>query len=300
MTSFASGVQPRTFAPSKEDVLQNLMYFFGAPVSPEKLKDYSEHHAMTYHFPDAYVGQNTKIRDTLNNLILKSPQSWQTTVGLPFFQIQGTVVEWDEVRFDVRLMQRVPYEGVSRMQTSLRRRHRDRVVRRGLAMMIESDFYATDAGRQHFADQLKSIRYCVQETCNFDALYAYLTCGNYDFNYDRSKNLRPKRNIRTAMNHEIMMHGICQKEQMGFDKAVEECKYRMSRYGVSPNMLVMPPQMLLYMVTRLDSNIAPSLINSSHTHTWRAHTGARSGGQAHVRPGRTRRRGALRGGRRRL
>jgi len=61
------------------------------------------------------------VRDTLNNLILKSPQSWQTSVGLPFFQIQGTVVEWDEVRFDVRLMQRVPYEGISRMQTSLRR-----------------------------------------------------------------------------------------------------------------------------------------------------------------------------------
>lgn len=110
-------------------------------MSPEKLKDYSEHHvrtavlqphtrpsrahwlcallaqAMTYHFPDAYAGQNvsnaaqtarprphcsrlvscrtqTKIRDTLNNLILKSPQNWQTSVGLPFFQIEGTVVEW--------------------------------------------------------------------------------------------------------------------------------------------------------------------------------------------------------------
>ena len=80
------------------------------------------------HFPDAYSGQNTwsrhlnpalahrppptalaqcslpfpplphfrKIRDTLNNLILKSPQNWQTSVGLPFFQIEGTVVEWDE------------------------------------------------------------------------------------------------------------------------------------------------------------------------------------------------------------
>ena len=108
---------------------------------------------------------------------------------------------------------------------------------------------------------------------------------------DRSKNLRPKRNIRTAMNHEIMLYGIAQKvcgeavtnrayphpdlrsplflaasqEQLGFDvhygplnprfsllalptclpahprsprieqKAVEECKYRMSRYGVTPN-----------------------------------------------------------------
>lgn len=32
---------------------------------------------------------------------------------------------------------------------------------------IESDFYATEAGRAHFSDQLTSIRYCVQETCNF-------------------------------------------------------------------------------------------------------------------------------------
>jgi len=35
-------------------------------------------------------------------------------------QITGTTVEWDEMRFDVRLLQRVPAEGVSRMQTSLR------------------------------------------------------------------------------------------------------------------------------------------------------------------------------------
>ncbi len=87
MADFNSHPQPKTFAPSKEDVLQNLQYFFGAPVSPEKLKDYSEHHAMTCallrlksathsrtrapprysrvvlcpcsdHFPDAYAGQN--------------------------------------------------------------------------------------------------------------------------------------------------------------------------------------------------------------------------------------------------
>ena len=36
--AFKTHPQPRTFAPSKEDVLQNLQYFFGAPVSPEKLK----------------------------------------------------------------------------------------------------------------------------------------------------------------------------------------------------------------------------------------------------------------------
>ena len=31
------------------------------------------------------------------------------------------------------------------------------------------------------------------------------TCGNYDFNYDRAKNLRPKRNIKTAMAHEVRL-----------------------------------------------------------------------------------------------
>jgi len=32
------------------------------------------------------------------------------------------------------------------------------IVRRGLAMMIESDFYTTPAGREHFSNQLQSIR----------------------------------------------------------------------------------------------------------------------------------------------
>ena len=32
----------------------------------------------------------------------------------------------------------------------------------GIGMTIESDFYATDVGRQHFRDQLTSIRFCVR------------------------------------------------------------------------------------------------------------------------------------------
>lgn len=151
------------------------------------------------------------------------------------------VVEWDEVKFDVRLMQRVPCTQLrvnpslatatpsccspvcllmrrrgrvahadlaaaqaprSRRAPVRRRGHWNRSLQpfppatcsrpipprcSGLALIIESDFvrsrppqtpthdarltlvplaraqYATDAGRAHFADQLTSIRYCVQE-----------------------------------------------------------------------------------------------------------------------------------------
>ena len=85
------------------------------------------------------AGRLNPARPRTRALTPSSPCRAETSVGLPFFQIEGTVVEWDEVKFDVRLMQRVPYEGVSRMQTSLRRKHRDRVVRRGLALIIESE-----------------------------------------------------------------------------------------------------------------------------------------------------------------
>ena len=43
------------------------------------------------HFPDAFYGQNNRIRDTLNNLILRSPSDWQTTAALPFTRIEGVV-----------------------------------------------------------------------------------------------------------------------------------------------------------------------------------------------------------------
>jgi len=62
----------------------------------------------TIHSPSLVSYLHRRIRETLNNLILKSPQEWQTSIGLPFVRIEGTTVEWDELRFDVRLLQRVP------------------------------------------------------------------------------------------------------------------------------------------------------------------------------------------------
>tara|TARA_Y100000389_G_scaffold204704_1_gene259048 strand:- start:3485 stop:3895 length:411 start_codon:yes stop_codon:yes gene_type:complete len=60
-------------------------------------------------------------------------------------------------------------------------------------------------------------------------------------------------------------YSIVQKEGLGLDKAVEEVKYRMGRYQVTPNLLIVPPQLLLYLATApeekvrtaLDSNAMP-------------------------------------------
>jgi len=236
-----------TFAPSKEDIMGALEFFFGKPAQPDKIHDFANHHQLTEHLPDIYNGSNVHLKETINNLILMSPENWQTTAALPFLQVDGVTVSWDSIHFDVRVMQRVPYEGASRMQTSIRRQHRDRIVRRGIALLVESDFYRTPEGRQYFSDQVKSIQYCVQVTCNYDVLYAYLSCHDYDFNWDLTKNLLPQRNVLQAMRKEIMNYAIVQKQGRGLDLAIEQAKQRMARYGVRPNMMVTVPETQLYL-----------------------------------------------------
>ena len=43
------------------------------------------------------------------------------------------------------------------------------------------------------------------------------------------------------------MYALAQREAFGFDKAVETAKAAMARYGVTPNMIIVPPQVSLYM-----------------------------------------------------
>ena len=93
---------------------------------------------------------------------------------------------------------------------------------------------------------------------NYDVLFAYLTSHNYDFayafdqrttrlpqthaaipshipsaacdrRYDKSHAVRPRRNIRQAMQHEISMYAVAQKEDKGLVSRIsriESCPLR--------------------------------------------------------------------------
>ena len=61
------------------------------------------------------------------------------------------------------------------------------------------------------------------------------------------------------MQAELNAYAIAQKEGLGMDKALEDAKYRMSRYGVTPNLLVVPPQLLLYMALAPEEKLTCAL-----------------------------------------
>lgn len=86
-------------------MLNAFNYYFGPPAHPQLLDHYTEHHAATLHFPDAYKGTSVRIRDTITNLITENVQNFLTTVIAPWRRQDNPNISWDEHVFDVRMLQ---------------------------------------------------------------------------------------------------------------------------------------------------------------------------------------------------
>ena len=94
MATTAAPPNPTTSAPrapqlkacqaGREDGRNAFNYSFGPPAQPHLLDHYTEHHAATLHFPDAYKGTSVRIRDTITNLITENVQNFLTTVIAPW------------------------------------------------------------------------------------------------------------------------------------------------------------------------------------------------------------------------
>jgi len=242
------GSNPHFMAPSptKGDIFNALTQYFGPPARPELEKNYSDQNAATYNFPEAFIGQSTQLQATISSLIYK-PQTWQTTVALPLRSVTGVHVEWNEVKFNESPLGRTPNQGTSRLLTASKRRYQDRLVRRGIALLLESDFFSTQEGQRHFAEQLKSIANCVQETMNMDVIFKLISAKNYDLEFTRNSLVQPQLNLHQVYKHTVDMFAIVQKMDAGLDYAVEQSKASMMRYNVEADTLIIPPEVGLYM-----------------------------------------------------
>lgn len=88
---------------------------------------------------------------------------------------------------------------------------------------------------------------CFAETCNYDCMYALITCFQHDFHYDLRHSLVSNRNIMGALRHEIEMFAVLNKEERGLDLAIEKSRQRLARYGVNPNIMITVPETMLYL-----------------------------------------------------
>ena len=223
----------------------NLQPFFGS-VEPQYQKMLAEDKFAheTYNLPKAYEGKNKHLETVLDYLITEE-DSWYTSDVLPWVLTDDLSVKWDIFRFNKTLMDLEPHQGVPRYVTAERESRSDRLVRRGLAFIIEHGFYKTDQGRQHYLMNLRQIVDSVNETAYHGVIHALLASKNHYKEWERQHGsvvTRPGQLLRAQRRR----WAVVQKQERGLYLLDAELKDQMKYEGVSPNVWILPSKMSIY------------------------------------------------------
>ena len=223
----------------------DLQPFFGS-VEPQYQKMLAEDKFAheTYNLPKAYEGKNKHLETVLDYLITEE-DAWYTSAVLPWVLTEDLSVKWDIFRFNKTLMDLEPHQGVPRYVTAERESRSDRLVRRGLAFIIEHGFYKTDQGRQHYLMNLRQIVDSVNETAYHGVIHALLSCKNHYKEWERQHGAtvtRPGQLLRKQRRR----WALVQKQERGLYLLDAELKDQMKYEGVSPNVWILPSKMSIY------------------------------------------------------
>lgn len=219
--------------------------FFGG-VAPQYQKMLAEDKFAheTYNLPKAYEGKNKHLETVLDYLITKE-DAWYTSRVLPWVLTDDLSVKWDIFRFNKTLMDLEPHQGVPRYVTAERESRSDRLVRRGLAFIIEHGFYKTDQGRQHYLMNLRQIVDSVNETAYHGVIHAILSSKNHYKEWERQHGAtvtRPGQLLRSQRRR----WACVQKQERGLYLLDAELKDQMKYEGVSPDTWILPSKMSIY------------------------------------------------------
>jgi hypothetical protein len=222
-----------------------LAPFFG-DVDPRYAKMHAEDKFAreTFNLPKAYEGKNKHLESVLDYLITEE-DAWYTADVLPWVLTDDLSVKWEIFRFNKTLMDLEPHQGVPRYVTAERESRSDRLVRRGLAFIIEHGFYKTDQGRQHYLMNLRQIVDSVAETSYHGVIHALLTCKNHYKEWNRQHGpavSRPGQLLRAQRRR----WALVQKQERGLYLLDAELKDQMKYEGVTPDTWILPSKMSIY------------------------------------------------------
>lgn len=161
-------------------VLAEVQKFLGPPrqqIPPSPLSRVS----FTHHdLPEAYEGRNAFLRDRITGLIIRRQDAWYTTdLCMPWRYSDDLHVQFNIWHFERTIAPRQAYQAPPRYVRSRKSTFMESQVRRGLAFVLESDFFATPEGRRTYELNIMNIAQSVQETQDYDTMNALLTCKNY-------------------------------------------------------------------------------------------------------------------------
>jgi hypothetical protein len=135
-----------------------------------------------WHLPDSLKGYNSFLTDRIDGLITDATNSPFTRNILPYFYLENpdAKIKWNVYSFDEGMASRVPYESAARVLTQTKSSQSGYAIRQGLAIAMEHNFLASEAGRENFKNQLTQLVGSIQLTNDLDVHIALLQAQSYE------------------------------------------------------------------------------------------------------------------------
>jgi len=203
-----------------------------------------------WHLPDSIKGYNSFLTDRIDGLITDATSSPFTRNILPYFYLENpdAKIKWNVYSFDEGMASRVPYESAARVLTQTKSSQSGYAIRQGLAIAMEHNFLASEAGRTNFKHQLTQLVGSIQLTNDLDVHIALLQAQSYE-KIISEKYYGTERTLARTGKHYCDMFGIYNKIPDALDLLIEEARTKLKTWGSEPPTFLMCPSNLTLHLT---------------------------------------------------
>lgn len=202
-----------------------------------------------WHLPDSLKGYNSFLTDRIDGLITDATNSPFTRNILPYFYLENpdAKIKWNVYSFDEGMASRVPYESAARVLTQTKSSQSGYAIRQGLAIAMEHNFLASEAGRENFKNQLTQLVGSIQLTNDLDVHIALLQAQSYE-KIVSEKYYGTERTLQRTGKQYCDMFGIYNKIPNALDLLIEEARTKLKTWGSEPpTFLLCPSNLTLHM-----------------------------------------------------
>jgi len=247
----ASGnVQGNSYSANDTQQLMNQYEALFGPAGRDiKVDSQRNKRHQRWHLPDSIKGYNSFLTDRIDGLITDATSSPFTRNILPYFYLENpdAKIKWNVYSFDEGMASRVPYESAARVLTQTKSSQSGYAIRQGLAIAMEHNFLASEAGRQNFKHQLTQLVGSIQLTNDLDVHIALLQAQSYE-KIISEKYYGTERTLQRTGKQYCDMFGIYNKIPNALDLLIEEARTKLKTWGSEPpTFLLCPSNLTLHM-----------------------------------------------------
>lgn len=193
--------------------------FFGQLALEDRTPTHRRHHRENYNLPEAFDVRSSYMEKVMITNITEV--DWWEFVMFPMKRKDDTVlVNLDRWIFHDHLAGRTPSEAPTRLVTSEWQEGSEYMLRHGLSMIFDHDFWKTEKGQFQYQENIQQIQNAVVTTAAMGAVYAALRTDPYrDVWLKRNNGRMDRQAFERVLRDGIATFGIFQKSENGVELA---------------------------------------------------------------------------------